>query len=349
MDFSSLLGKLKNFVDQEDEPLEPSEEKPTDQAIEQLRFKNLSKEMKEVDPKDNYYSEYGSHPQDTFLKNIEQLESSSGDNQEHPEIKYGIHKGTKAIGKFGLMPLTLQDISKNLKNKKSMLKMAVGDRLHDPELEAIADMDPKEIEAYIKSNPNLEIRAARYLASKLDMMDGDELDKAFAGGTGSADSDGGTSSRIFGSFLTWMQEKTSPVFVMATANRIERLPGEFLRKGRFDEIFFVDLPNSEERQDIFNIHLTKRRSDISRFDLEQLAKVSDGFSGAEIEQALIAAMYEAFAQDREFTQLDIIAAIKATLPLSRTMTEQVTALRDWARQRARPASASVAEYQRLEF
>ena len=178
----------------------------------------------------------------------------------------------------------------------------------------------------------------------------DELDKAFAGSSGSADSDGGTSSRIFGSFLTWMQEKTSPVFVMATANRVERLPGEFLRKGRFDEIFFVDLPNKEERQDIFKIHLTKRRSDISRFDIEQLAKVSEGFSGAEIEQAIVAAMYEAFAQDeRPFTQLDIIAAIKATLPLSRTMTEQVSALRDWARQRARPASASVAEYQRLEF
>ncbi|ACK73002.1 AAA ATPase central domain protein [Gloeothece citriformis PCC 7424] len=177
----------------------------------------------------------------------------------------------------------------------------------------------------------------------------DELDKAFAGGTGSADSDGGTSSRIFGSFLTWMQEKTSPVFVMATANRVERLPGEFLRKGRFDEIFFVDLPTPEERQHIFNIHLSQRRTDISRFDLDQLAKVSEGFSGAEIEQAIIAAMYEAFAQDREFTQLDIIAAIKSTLPLSRTMTEQVTALRDWARQRARPASASVAEYQRLEF
>jgi SpoVK/Ycf46/Vps4 family AAA+-type ATPase len=177
----------------------------------------------------------------------------------------------------------------------------------------------------------------------------DELDKSFAGGTGSADSDGGTSSRIFGSFLTWMQEKTSPVFVMATANRIERLPGEFLRKGRFDEIFFVDLPTPDEREDIFRIHLSKRRTDIGRFDLPQLAKVSDGFSGAEIEQALIAAMYEAFAQDREFTQLDIIAAIKSTLPLSRTMTEQVTALRDWARQRARPASASVAEYQRLEF
>ncbi len=177
----------------------------------------------------------------------------------------------------------------------------------------------------------------------------DELDKSFAGGAGSGDSDGGTSNRIFGSFLTWMQEKTSPVFVMATANRVERLPGEFLRKGRFDEIFFVDLPTPGERQDIFRIHLGKRRSDITRFDLEQLAKVSDGFSGAEIEQAIIAAMYDAFAQDRGFTQLDIIAAIKATLPLSRTMTEQVTALRDWARQRARPASASVAEYQRLEF
>ncbi len=177
----------------------------------------------------------------------------------------------------------------------------------------------------------------------------DEIDKAFAGSAGSADSDGGTSSRIFGSFLTWMQEKISPVFVMATANRVERLPGEFLRKGRFDEIFFVDLPNAEERQDIFRIHLQKRRREIARFDLEQLANVCDGYSGAEIEQALIAAMYDAFAQDREFTQLDIIAAIKSTLPLSKTMTEQVTALRDWARQRARPAASSVAEYQRLEF
>ncbi|NJO39636.1 MAG: AAA family ATPase [Cyanobacteria bacterium CRU_2_1] len=177
----------------------------------------------------------------------------------------------------------------------------------------------------------------------------DEIDKAFAGSAGSADSDGGTSSRIFGSFLTWMQEKTSPVFVMATANRVERLPGEFLRKGRFDEIFFVDLPSAEERKEIFRIHLTKRRREIARFDLDQLVAVCDGFSGAEIEQGIVAAMYEAFAQEREFTQLDIIAALRATLPLSKTMSEQVTALRDWARQRARPAAASVAEYQRLEF
>jgi len=136
---------------------------------------------------------------------------------------------------------------------------------------------------------------------------------------------------------------------MATANRVERLPGEFLRKGRFDEIFFVDLPSSDERKEIFRIHLAKRREDITRFDIDQLVMVCDGFSGAEIEQGLVAAMYEAFAQDREFTQLDIIASIRATLPLSKTMHEQVTALRDWARQRARPAASSVAEYQRLEF
>ena len=139
------------------------------------------------------------------------------------------------------------------------------------------------------------------------------------------------------------------MFVIATANRVERLPGEFLRKGRFDELFFVDLPSAEERKEIFTIHLLKRRGDITRFDLDQLVSICDGFSGAEIEQGLVAAMYEAFAQDREFTQLDIIAAIKATNPLSKTMSEQVTALRDWARQRARPAAASVAEYQRMEF
>ncbi|NJM78097.1 MAG: AAA family ATPase [Acaryochloridaceae cyanobacterium RU_4_10] len=198
-----------------------------------------------------------------------------------------------------------------------------------------------------EANLRAALRTAESISPAILFID--EMDKAFAGGAGSADSDGGTSSRIFGSFLTWMQDKSSPVFVMATANRVERLPGEFLRKGRFDEIFFVDLPTHAEREDIFKIHLSKRRHEIDRFDVEQLANVCDGFSGAEIEQAIIAAMYEAFAQDREFTQLDIIAASRATIPLSKTMTEQVTALREWARQRARPAAASVAEYQRLEF
>ncbi|NJL86332.1 MAG: AAA family ATPase [Leptolyngbyaceae cyanobacterium SM1_1_3] len=206
-----------------------------------------------------------------------------------------------------------------------------------------------------RSEANLRnaLRTAESISPALLFID--EIDKAFAGGAGSADSDGGTSSRIFGSFLTWMQEKTSPVFVMATANRVERLPSEFLRKGRFDEIFFVDLPNAEERKEIFNIHLKKRRRDISRFDLDQLSSVCKGFSGAEIEQAMIAAMYEAFAQNREFTQLDIIAAIKSTLPLSKTMAEQVTALRQWAGKRARSATPPdereerEIEYKRMEF
>ncbi|MEM8714301.1 MAG: AAA family ATPase [Cyanobacteria bacterium P01_G01_bin.4] len=200
-----------------------------------------------------------------------------------------------------------------------------------------------------KSEANLRssLKTAESLSPAILFID--ELDKAFGGAAGSSDSDGGTSSRIFGSFLTWMQEKKSPVFVMATANRVARLPSEFLRKGRFDEIFFVDLPNQSERTDIFRIHLGKRRKDASRFDLPQLASATDGFSGAEIEQGLIAAMYEAFAQHRELTQLDVLAAIKATQPLSRTMLEQITALREWAQQRARPAAATVAEYQRLEF
>jgi SpoVK/Ycf46/Vps4 family AAA+-type ATPase len=200
-----------------------------------------------------------------------------------------------------------------------------------------------------RSEANLRnaLKAAEAIAPVILFID--ELDKAFAGTAGSADSDGGTSSRIFGTFLTWMQEKKSPVFVMATANRVDRLPGEFLRKGRFDELFFVDLPTVEERQQIFEIHLSKRRSDTTRFNTSELARIADGFSGAEIEQAIVAAMYEAFAQDREFNQFDAIAAIKATTPLSRTMEEQVTALREWARLRARPAATATAEYQRLEF
>ena len=182
----------------------------------------------------------------------------------------------------------------------------------------------------------------------------DEVDKAFGGMASSMGSDGGTAARVFGTFLTWMQEKTSPVFVIATANRVDRLPSEFLRKGRFDDIFFIDLPNPQEREEIFRIHLTLRRQDMSPFDIPDLSARTSGFSGAEIEQAIISAMYEAFADDgREFTQFDIIRAIEATKPLSQSMAEQVTALRDWAADRARMASASPtlidkSEYLRME-
>lgn len=182
----------------------------------------------------------------------------------------------------------------------------------------------------------------------------DEVDKAFGGMASSMGSDGGTAARVFGTFLTWMQEKSSPVFVIATANRVDRLPSEFLRKGRFDEIFFIDLPNPQERESIFSIHLSMRRDDTTRFDCADLAARTSGFSGAEIEQAIISAMYEAFADNgREFDQADIIRAIDHTKPLSQSMAEQVTALRDWAQDRARLASSSPtlidhSEYLRME-
>jgi ATP-dependent 26S proteasome regulatory subunit len=166
----------------------------------------------------------------------------------------------------------------------------------------------------------------------------DELEKAFAGMHGSGVSDGGTSARVFGTFLTWMQEKTSNVFVVATANQIEGLPPELLRKGRFDEIFFIDLPNEAERQRIFEIHLSKRRRMPSRFDLSELVRATEGFSGAEIEQAIIEALFEAFDAGQELATLHLLTAIQKTVPLYVTMHESIEALRQWAESRAVPAA-----------
>ncbi len=167
----------------------------------------------------------------------------------------------------------------------------------------------------------------------------DEIEKGLAGTPSSARSDAGTAARVFGSFLVWLQEKTAPVFVIATSNDINMLPPELLRKGRFDEIFFVDLPTQTEREEIWGIHLAKRGRDPKQFDLTQLARETEGFSGAEIEQVVIAGLYDAFDDgERELSEADLRRAIAATVPLSRTMREQVKALRDWARTHARPAS-----------
>jgi SpoVK/Ycf46/Vps4 family AAA+-type ATPase len=167
----------------------------------------------------------------------------------------------------------------------------------------------------------------------------DEIEKGLAGTVSSHRSDAGTAARVFGSFLVWLQEKTTPVFVIATSNNIHLLPPELLRKGRFDDIFFVDLPTQEEREEIFGIHLAKRRRDPNRFDLAGLAREVKGFSGAEIEQVIISGLYDAFDDgERELTEEDLRGAIAATVPLSRTMREQVNALRNWARTHARQAS-----------
>ena len=167
----------------------------------------------------------------------------------------------------------------------------------------------------------------------------DEIEKGLAGAISSHRSDAGTAARVFGSFLVWLQEKTAPVFVIATSNNINLLPPELLRKGRFDEIFFVDLPSQEEREAIFAIHLAKRRRDPNDFDLVQLAHATEGFTGAEIEQAIIAGLYEAFDDgERDLSTQDLLDAVTATIPLSRTMREQITTLRNWSRAHARPAS-----------
>jgi len=167
----------------------------------------------------------------------------------------------------------------------------------------------------------------------------DEIEKTFSGIESSGRTDAGTTARVFGSFLTWLQEKTTKVFCVATGNSIERLPPELLRKGRFDEIFFVDLPKAEEREAIFKIHLEKRRRDPARFDLRLLAEKSEGFSGAEIEQAIVSAMYEAYDQSRDIQTGDIVRALEVSVPLYVTMREHIEGLRLWARDRTRPASS----------
>jgi len=169
----------------------------------------------------------------------------------------------------------------------------------------------------------------------------DEIDKAFRGSRSSGGgTDGGTSARVFGTFLTWMSEKTKPVFVVATANDVSALPPELLRKGRFDEIFFVDLPCTSERRDIFTVHLKKRKFDPKEYDLERLALSSSGYSGAEIEEAVVSAMFDSFYEARPLTTDDILGAIGQTVPLSKTMSEDMDRLREWSQGRTRLATST---------
>ncbi|MBS0194523.1 MAG: AAA family ATPase [Proteobacteria bacterium] len=163
----------------------------------------------------------------------------------------------------------------------------------------------------------------------------DEIEKGLA--SGSADADGGVSRRVLGYLLTWMAERSSRVFLVATANQVQDLPAELLRKGRFDEIFFVDLPSADVRAQVFALHLARRKVDAAAMDLPALAAASEGFSGAEIEQAIVASLYAARAARRPLTQDDILAELHNTRPLSVLMAEQVQALQEWARGRTVPA------------
>jgi len=168
----------------------------------------------------------------------------------------------------------------------------------------------------------------------------DEIEKGLAGSAGAAVTDSGVSARVFGALLTWLQEKTAPVFVVATANRIDALPPELLRKGRFDEIFFIDLPSAAERREIFRIHVAKRQRDPAAFDLDALSTAAEGFSGAEIEQAVVAGLYHAFGEGTELRQGHVIKAVEESVPLSSTMGEDIGRLREWSKNRTRPASSA---------
>ncbi len=219
---------------------------------------------------------------------------------------------------------------------KSLIAKAIGSEWKLPLLR----LDLGRMFSQLVGSSEQNMRAALRLAESVSpcVLWLDELEKGLAGVASSHLSDAGTTARVFGSFLTWMQEKTAPVFVIATSNDISQLPPEALRKGRFDEIFFIDLPKLEERQEIFAIHLAHRGRDPLQFNLTQVAQRSEGFSGAEIEQAIISGLYDAFEAERELTDEDLVHNLESTIPLSHTMERQINALRNWALTHARPAS-----------
>ncbi|HET6494690.1 MAG TPA: AAA family ATPase, partial [Thermoleophilia bacterium] len=162
----------------------------------------------------------------------------------------------------------------------------------------------------------------------------DEIEKAFAAG---GDGDGGTSQRVLGTFLSWLQERQGDVFVVATANDVQRLPPELLRKGRFDETFFVDLPDEAARAVIFGIHLRKRKQAPDRFDLPLLARESDGYSGSELEQVVVSALYTAYAASTPLTNGLLLEELRQTPPIVSTAREKIALLRTWAAGRTVPA------------
>jgi len=164
----------------------------------------------------------------------------------------------------------------------------------------------------------------------------DEVEKLFAGVGGASDS--GVSTRVFGQFLSWMQETKAPVFVVATANNIAGLPPELLRKGRFDELWFVDLPGQKEREEIFSIHIGRKNREVSSFDLPLLARETSGYTGSEIEQVVLSGMFRAFSKGKDIDTETLLEAARETAPISVTMADQITAMREWGKARARLAS-----------
>jgi ATP-dependent 26S proteasome regulatory subunit len=190
-----------------------------------------------------------------------------------------------------------------------------------------------------EENMRRAIKTAEAVAPAILWLD--ELEKGFSGTKSSGSSDGGTTARVFATFLTWLQEKTSPVFVIATANDVSQLPPELLRKGRFDEIFFVDLPNRDERREILSIQLKKRHRDPGSFDMGKLVQSTAGYSGSELEEIIVGALYDTFDEGQGQTDIDtdrLVQAAREVIPLSQTMRERLAEMREWSKSRARRAS-----------
>jgi AAA+ superfamily predicted ATPase len=224
---------------------------------------------------------------------------------------------------------------------KSLTAKAVGAAWRLPLLR----LDVGKIFAGIVGSSEENMRRAIQMAEAVapSILWVDELEKGFSGTGSSNNSDAGTAARVFGSFITWLQEKTSPVFVIATANNVDELPPEMMRKGRFDEIFFVDLPSLPERKEIASIHVKRRGRDPSQFDLGLIAEKSEGMTGAEIEQAIVSALFDEYDRNGKAGVLStegVLHSLAETVPLSRTMKEKIAALRNWCKTRARPASSA---------
>lgn len=256
----------------------------------------------------------------------------------------GFDKGAKDFGLTyprGILLLGIPGTGKSLTAK------AVGNLWHFPLLR----LDMGKIFGGIVGESEKNIREALNIAEAIapSILWIDEIEKGMSGISSSGSSDGGTTARVLGTFLTWLQEKTKPVFVVATANDISQLPPELLRKGRVDEIFFVDLPTKNEREEIIKIHLDKKGRkngktlDEKEFDITQLAQASKGFSGAELEEVIKEALFQAYDEEKEVTNEHILDAIEKTFPLSRTMHETISKMRLWAKSRAVSASTSEPE------
>lgn len=293
---------------------------------------SVIREKENVIKKSGFLEYY--HPKET-IKDVGGLENLKDWLQKRGRA---FQKGAKEFGldyPRGILLLGIPGTGKSLTAK------AVGNLWHFPLLR----LDMGKIFGGIVGESEHNIRDALNIAEAIapSILWIDEIEKGLSGLSSSGSTDGGTTARVLGTFLTWMQEKQKPVFVVATANDISQLPPELLRKGRVDEIFFVDLPTQTEREEIIKIHLKKKKRDPQEFDIEHLAKKSLGFSGAELEEVVKEALFQAFDAGKEIDDQHILNAIDKTYPLSRTMHETITQMRKWAKSRAVMASNNEAE------